>query len=49
MDTDELEQLRQRYKEIVDEMGADPSRAAYYFGRLEIVTKQLFRLIDRSA
>ncbi|MFG3244643.1 hypothetical protein [Streptomyces sp. NPDC048157] len=49
MDTTQLERLRQQYTEIVDEMDTDAARAAYHFGRLEIVTRQLFRLIDRSA
>ncbi|BDM70557.1 hypothetical protein HEK616_40440 [Streptomyces nigrescens] len=49
METNELEQLRKMYTEIVAEMEADPARAAYHFGRLEIVTKQLFRMVDRNA
>ncbi|WP_158943558.1 hypothetical protein [Streptomyces sp. NRRL S-378] len=48
MDTIELERLRQRYTEIVNDMNEDSARAAYHFGRLEIVTKQMFRLVDRS-
>lgn len=46
MDANELEQLREQYKAIVEAMDKDSSRAAYHFGRLEIVTKRLFRLID---
>jgi hypothetical protein len=48
MDTTELERLREQYAEIVDEMNKDSSRAAHHFGRLEIIAKQLFRLIDRA-
>ncbi|MFD9205920.1 hypothetical protein ACFVZM_06525 [Streptomyces sioyaensis] len=47
MDTVELERLRKQYQEVVSEMDRDSARAAYHFGRLEIITKQLFRLIDR--
>ncbi|MEW1551409.1 hypothetical protein [Streptomyces tsukubensis] len=49
MNTAELEQLRQQYEAIVKEMDDDEARAAYHFGRLEIVIDRLFRLIDRSA
>ncbi|MFI2212987.1 hypothetical protein [Streptomyces sp. NPDC020141] len=47
MDTTELEQLRQQYEAIVKDVDGDEARAAYHFGRLEIVTKRLFRLIGR--
>jgi hypothetical protein len=49
MDMSELEQLRQQYQETVEQMDADPERAAYHFGRLEVVAERLLRLIDRSA
>ncbi|WP_405560628.1 hypothetical protein [Streptomyces sp. NBC_01180] len=48
MSTADLDRLRQQYAEIVQAMTDDSERAAYHFGRLEIVTRQLFRLIDRS-
>ncbi|WP_328742955.1 hypothetical protein OG436_29635 [Streptomyces caniferus] len=48
MDTAELERLRRQYQDVVDEMNKDSARAAYHFGRLEIITKHLFRLVDRS-
>jgi hypothetical protein len=48
MDITELERLRQQYTEIVKDMDEDSARAAYHFGRLESVTKQMFRLLDRS-
>lgn len=48
MDKSELERLRQQYAEVVNEMGKDSGRAAYHFGRLEIITRQIFRLIDRD-
>jgi hypothetical protein len=49
VDTHEVERLRKAYMEIVNGMDADEVRSAYYFGRLEIVTRQLFQLIDRDA
>ncbi|WDM16690.1 hypothetical protein J3S85_37615 [Streptomyces lavenduligriseus] len=48
MDREQVEKLRQQFTEITDELRKDLSRAAYHFGRLEIITKELFRLVDRN-
>jgi hypothetical protein len=45
----ELNNLRQQYVDIVAGMDADPVRAAYHFGRLEVVTKRLLQIMDQRS